>query len=93
MGWEVMKASEIMARVVEIIVAEFAIAQEAVTPEADFIQDLGFDSLGAVELKMRFEEEFDIEIPDEDAEEIATVENAVQYIADFFVYRNMEAQE
>ncbi|MFY9394486.1 MAG: acyl carrier protein, partial [Halanaerobiales bacterium] len=51
-----------------------------VTPEASFIDDLGADSLDVVELVMAFEEEFDLEIPDEDAENIKTVQNAVDYI-------------
>lgn len=88
-----MEVSRIMHRVVGITTEELKVIEQAVTPEADFITDLGADSLGAVELKMRFEEEFDIEIPDEDAEEMRTVGDAVRYIANCFMYRNMEAQE
>jgi len=51
-----------------------------VTPEASFIEDLGADSLDVVELVMRLEEEFDIEIPDDDAEKIHTVQDAVNYV-------------
>ena len=54
--------------------------EEEVTLEASFIDDLGADSLDTVELVMAFEEEFEIEIPDEEAEKIATVKNAVDYI-------------
>ena len=64
----------------EIVVEELAVDSEEVTDTASFIDDLGADSLDIVELVMAFEEEFDIEIPDEDAEEIATVNDAVEYI-------------
>ena len=56
------------------------VGEEEVTLEASFIDDLGADSLDTVELVMAFEEEFEIEIPDEEAEKIATVKNAVDYI-------------
>ncbi|MFW6264602.1 MAG: acyl carrier protein [Bacillota bacterium] len=71
---------DVYQKVVDIIVEELAIDAEEVTPEASFIDDLGADSLDVVELVMAFEEEFDIEIPDEDAEKIQTVQNAVDYI-------------
>ncbi len=66
--------------VVDIVVEELAVDPDEVTSEASFIDDLGADSLDVVELVMAFEEEFDIEIPDEDAENITTVQDAVDYI-------------
>lgn len=72
--------ADIYERVVDIVVEELAVDPDEVTPEASFIDDLGADSLDVVELVMAFEEEFDIEIPDEDAENIQTVQNAVDYI-------------
>ena len=67
-------------RVQKIVCEQLGVSQEKVKLEASFIDDLGADSLDTVELVMAFEEEFEIEIPDEEAEEIATVENAVEYI-------------
>ncbi|HWP48941.1 MAG TPA: acyl carrier protein [Candidatus Limnocylindrales bacterium] len=67
-------------RVKEIIVEQLGVDAEEVTPEASFIEDLGADSLDTVELVMAFEEEFNIEIPDEEAEKILTVKDAVEYI-------------
>ena len=67
-------------RVKEIIVEQLGVDEGDVTPAAKFIEDLGADSLDTVELVMAFEEEFDIEIPDEDAEKISTVGDAVNYI-------------
>ncbi len=67
-------------RVKAIIVENLGVAEEEVTSEASFIDDLGADSLDTVELVMAFEEEFDLEIPDEDAEKITTVKDAVDYI-------------
>ncbi|NLM97048.1 MAG: acyl carrier protein [Halanaerobiaceae bacterium] len=72
--------ADVYQRVVDIIVEELAVDADEVTPEASFIDDLGADSLDVVELVMAFEEEFDIEIPDEDAEKIQTVQQAVDYI-------------
>ena len=69
-------------KVVEIIIDQLGVEEKQVNPEASFIDDLGADSLDTVELVMALEEEFDIEIPDEDAEKIATVQNAVDYIKD-----------
>lgn len=66
--------------VIGIVVEELGVDPEEVTPEASFIDDLGADSLDVVELVMAFENEFDIEIPDEDAEKIKTVQDAVDYI-------------
>ena len=67
-------------RVKEIVVEQLGVDENDVAPAAKFIEDLGADSLDTVELVMAFEEEFDIEIPDEDAEKITTVGDAIQYI-------------
>jgi acyl carrier protein len=67
-------------RVQAIIVEQLGVDEKEVTHNASFIDDLGADSLDTVELVMAFEEEFDIEIPDEDAEEITTVADAINYI-------------
>jgi acyl carrier protein len=67
-------------KVKSIIAEQLGVKQDEVTPEASFIDDLGADSLDTVELVMALEEEFDIEIPDEDAEKIATVGDAIKYI-------------
>jgi acyl carrier protein len=63
-----------------IIVTELGVDEEEVTPDASFIEDLGADSLDVVELVMRLEEEFGIEIPDEEAEKITRVKEAIAYI-------------
>ena len=67
-------------RVKKIIVEQLGVKEEDVKPEASFVEDLGADSLDTVELVMALEEEFDIEIPDEEAEKIQTVQDAVNYI-------------
>jgi acyl carrier protein len=67
-------------RVKEIIVDQLGVDEDKVTLEASFVDDLGADSLDVVELVMALEEEFEIEIPDEDAEKIATVGDALEYI-------------
>jgi acyl carrier protein len=67
-------------RVKKIIVEQLGVDEEDVTPEASFVDDLGADSLDTVELVMAFEEEFGIEIPDEHAEKILTVQNVIDYI-------------
>jgi acyl carrier protein len=67
-------------RVKQIIVDQLGVDEGEVTPNASFVDDLGADSLDTVELVMAFEEAFDIEIPDEDAEKIRTVKDAVDYI-------------
>lgn len=70
-------------KVKQIIVEELGVDEPEVTANARFIEDLGADSLDTVELVMRFEEEFDIEIPDEDAEKIQSVRDAVTYIEQY----------
>ncbi|HSM85729.1 MAG TPA: acyl carrier protein [Candidatus Limnocylindrales bacterium] len=67
-------------RVKQIIVDQLGVESSEVAPEASFVDDLGADSLDRVELIMAFEESFDMEIPDEDAEKITTVQDAVEYI-------------
>jgi len=67
-------------KVKEIIAKQLGVNAAEVTPEASFVEDLGADSLDTVELVMAFEETFNIEIPDEDAEKIAKVKDAVEYI-------------
>ncbi len=67
-------------RVKEIIVSQLGVTEEQVTPEASFIGDLGADSLDNVELVMAFEEEFGVEVPDEDAEKLQTVGDVIRYI-------------
>ena len=68
------------ARVKEIIVEELGVEADKVTSNASFVDDLGADSLDTVELVMAFEEEFGIDIPDEDAEQMRTVGDAISYI-------------
>jgi acyl carrier protein len=75
-------AKPVEERVKEIICEQLGVEDDEVTPPAKFIEDLGADSLDTVELVMAFEEEFDLEIPDEDAEKIVTVGDAIQYIKD-----------
>src|SRR3954447_7357505 len=67
-------------KVKQIIVEQLGVDEAEVTPTASFVDDLGADSLDQVELIMAFEEAFDIEIPDEDAEKIRTVKDAVEYV-------------
>jgi acyl carrier protein len=73
--------SQVASKVVEIIVDKLSVNAEEVVPAANFQNDLGADSLDTVELIMEFEKAFDISIPDEDAEKIATVGDAISYIA------------
>ena len=75
-----MSSEEILERVKGIIVEQLGVTDTAVTMEASFIDDLGADSLDIVELIMAIEEEFDIEIPDSDAEKVVTVGDVVDYI-------------
>jgi len=72
--------SDIAARVTKIVIEHLGVEEGKVVPEANFIDDLGADSLDTVELVMAFEEEFGVEIPDEAAEKIQTVQDAVSYI-------------
>ena len=67
-------------RVIEIVSEQMGVANDQVTRETSFVNDLGADSLDTVELVMEFEEEFDITIPDEEAEKIQTVGQAIQYV-------------
>ncbi len=69
------------AKVKEVIINELGVESDKVVPEASFVEDLGADSLDTVELVMAFEEEFEIDIPDEDAEQMRTVGDAISYIA------------
>jgi len=73
-------AEPVEDRVKEIICEQLGVEEDEVTPNAKFIEDLGADSLDTVELVMAFEEEFDLEIPDEEAEKIVTVGDAITYI-------------
>ena len=72
--------SSIEERVKKIVVEQLGVGEDQVTPEASFVDDLGADSLDTVELVMAVEEEFDTEIPDEEAEKITTVQQAIDYI-------------
>ena len=72
--------SETAERVKKIVVEHLGVESEKVTEEASFIDDLGADSLDIVELVMAFEEEFGVEIPEDDAEKITTVNDAIEYI-------------
>ncbi len=74
--------SDIAARVKAIIVDKLGVDENEVTPEASFTNDLGADSLDTVELIMEFEKEFNIAIPDDQAEKIGTVGDAISYIED-----------
>jgi acyl carrier protein len=77
-----MAEKSIEERVKEIIVEQLGVNPEQVTPTAKFIEDLGADSLDTVELVMAFEEEFNVEVPDEDAEKLQTVGDVIRYIED-----------
>ena len=75
-----MSSEEVFEKVKTIIVDQLGVTETSVTMDASFIDDLGADSLDIVELVMAIEEEFDIEIPDSDAEKVVTVEDVVEYI-------------
>lgn len=75
-----MSSEEVLEKVKGIIVEQLGVSESSVTLEASFIDDLGADSLDIVELVMALEEEFNIEIPDADAEKVVTVEDVVNYI-------------
>jgi acyl carrier protein len=70
----------IAAEIIKIVVEHLGVDEAKVTPEASFIDDLGADSLDTVELVMAFEEKFNVEIPEDAAEKIATVKDAIDYI-------------
>ncbi|MEK6538735.1 MAG: acyl carrier protein [Nitrospirae bacterium RBG_16_43_11] len=73
-------ALSVEEKVKKIVGEQLGVDEEEITPDASFVEDLGADSLDTVELVMAFEEEFSIEIPDDDAEKIITVQNSVDYI-------------
>ncbi len=73
--------SDTADKVREIIADELGVELEKVSNDASFVEDLGADSLDTVELVMRFEEEFEVEIPDDDAEKMVTVGNAIEYLS------------
>jgi acyl carrier protein len=75
-----MSDKSIEQRVTDIIVKELGVTPEQVTPEAKFIEDLGADSLDTVELVMAFEDEFDVQVPDEEAEKLLAVGDVTRYI-------------
>ena len=75
-------SNDIKTKINEIIIDKLGVEESAISNDAKFIDDLGADSLDTVELIMEFEEEFGIEIPDEDAENITTVSSAIKYIED-----------
>jgi len=75
-----MNTTEIETRVKKIVIEQLGVKEDEVTTDASFVDDLGADSLDTVELVMALEEEFETEIPDEDAEKIVTIKDAVGYI-------------
>lgn len=78
---EVLEVKKVFDRIKTIIVDQLGIDENKITPEASFIDDLGADSLDMVELIMAIEEEFEIEVPEEEAENITTVSDAMNYIS------------
>jgi len=79
--WMQEMSAEIEKKVIEIVAEHLGMEQEQINADSEFMNDLGADSLDQVELVMSFEEEFNIEIPDDAAEKIVTVKDAVDYIA------------
>ncbi len=77
-----MSSEEIFEKIKNIIVEQLGVAESNISLDSSFIDDLGADSLDTVELIMAIEEEFDIEIPDEDAEKVVTVQDVVDYVKD-----------
>ena len=77
-----MDLKQLEEKVKDIIVEELGVERDKLTPGASFMEDLGADSLDTVELVMAFEKEFDIDIPDEEAEKLRTVGQALQYLHD-----------
>jgi len=78
--WRIVKVASVQERVIDIVAEQLGVDKEKVTPETSFVNDLGADSLDTVELVMELEEEFDINIPDDAAEKIQTVGQAIKYI-------------
>lgn len=76
------KPNEIEARVKKIVTEQLGVKEDEITADSSFVDDLGADSLDTVELVMAFEEEFETEIPDDDAEKMVTVKDAVAYIVE-----------
>ena len=74
-------SAEIEAKVIKIVADQLNVDESEINADSSFVDDLGADSLDTVELVMAFEEEFGVEIPDEDAEKIQTVQNAIDYVA------------
>lgn len=72
--------SDIETRVKKIVVEQLGVKEDEINPKSSFVDDLGADSLDTVELVMALEEEFETEIPDEDAEKIVTIEDAIKYV-------------
>ena len=72
--------SELEGKVKKIIAEKLAVSEEKINPQASFVDDLGADSLDQVELIMAFEDAFDVEIPDEDAEKLKSVKDAIEYL-------------
>jgi acyl carrier protein len=75
-----MQSEEIMAKLKELVIDRLNVEEDQIKPDASFIEDLGADSLDIVELIMGIEEEFDVEIPDEDAEKLTNVGEALAYV-------------
>jgi acyl carrier protein len=80
LNWRMKTMSSVLDRVKKVVIEQLNVEEDQVKPEANFQQDLGADSLDTVELVMALEEEFGCEIPDEDAEKIATIQDAVNYV-------------
>jgi acyl carrier protein len=78
--WRIRKVASVQDRVIEIVASQLGVSKDQITPETSFINDLGADSLDTVELVMELEEEFEINIPDDAAEKIQTVGQAVEFI-------------
>jgi acyl carrier protein len=74
--------SEMETKVKQIIAEKLGVSEDKINPQASFVDDLGADSLDQVELIMAFEDAFDVEIPDEDAEKLKTVNDAMKYLSD-----------
>ncbi len=75
-----MQSEEVMAKLKELVMDRLNVEEDQIKPEASFVEDLGADSLDIVELIMGIEEEFDVEIPDEDAEKLTNVGEALNYV-------------